>query len=99
VAKSKLHKGETIGNVTSIKRRLTLFEKFTYTELLNERTFMRGEIKRVNRAKNVALKVDPRGMWCEMHEIDKMFREMLQCCETVIKHCEKEMIQRLKEGS
>lgn len=69
----------------------------SYSELLAERRFLRAEIKRIKRARAIALLVDPRCIWMpETNGIDKTFKEMAEACKYVIEfYCEKEMIKRM----
>lgn len=97
----KMQKGATVGNVTNIGRPKNWFEQMSYSELLAERRFLRAEIKRVERARDWASKVDPRCMWGpETSQIDQLFAEMIKACEHAIQfYCEKEMIRRMSPNA
>lgn len=93
-----MKKTKTIGNVTFVERSKSWYETMTYTELLSEKRFMLAEKQRVKKARAAAAKVDPRGMWCEVHEIDRMFKEMEKGCESIVVWLQKEMIKRINKG-
>lgn len=92
----KLKRGQTAGNVITIERSKTIFEKMNYTELLVERQFLRQEISRTKRAISSVAKCDPRGMFAELHEVHKVLKDVIDCCEFVINECQNEMIKRNK---
>jgi hypothetical protein len=90
-----LTKGPVEGNVITVYRPKTPWERMTYSDLLGERRFLRGELKRIRKAVLAVEKIDPRGMWWP--ETTKLLAELAefeQGCNFVIKELQKEMINR-----
>jgi hypothetical protein len=90
-----LKKGSVEGNLITLYRPKSLWERMTYSELLGERRFLRQELGRIRRAAVAVGRIDPRGMWGpELLKVLEDVEAFEKGCVLIIEELQKEMVKR-----